>query len=104
MVDGATGDPKALGVAERALKLAPDSSAVLDTLGGLLVAKGDTAKGLEYIARATQLAPERHDIRLNYAKALLKAGKTEDARKELTQLQSVSDFPGKSEVADLLKK
>ncbi len=78
---------------------------MLDTLGVLLVAKGDTAKGIEHIAKAVQLAPDRHEIRLNYAKALLKAGRKDDARKELTQLQGVTqDFPGKSEVADLLKQ
>ena len=61
-------------------------------------------KGSEYLAKAVQLAPNRHEIRLNYAKALLKAGRKEEARKELTQLQEVSqDFPGKSEVAELLK-
>jgi len=102
---GKLGDPKALGYAERAFKVAPESGSVLDTLGVLLVAKGDTAKGLEYIAKAVQLAPDRHEIRLNYAKALLKAGRKDDARKELTQLQGVTqEFPGKSEVADLLKQ
>jgi cellulose synthase operon protein C len=101
---GQLGDPKALSYAERALKLAPDSPAVLDTMGVVLAAKGDTAKALEYMKRAVSLAPDRHDIRLNYAKALLKAGRTEDARKELLQLQAVSqDFPGKSEIAALLK-
>ncbi len=101
---GQQGDPKALGYAERALKLAPDSPLVLDTIGVLLVAKGDS-KGLEYQARAVALAPDRHDIRLNYAKSLLKLGRREEARKELTQLQDVSqDFPGKSEVAGLLKQ
>ena len=102
---GKLGDPKALGYAERAFKIAPESASVLDTLGVLLVAKGDAAKGIEYIAKAVQLAPNRHEIRLNYAKALLKAGRKDDARKELTQLQAVTqDFPGKSEVADLLKQ
>ncbi len=101
---GQQGDPKALGYAERALKLAPESPLVLDTVGVLYTSRGDAAKGVEYLTRAVALAPQRHDIRLNYAKALLKAGRTDDARKELEQLQKVSqDFPGKSEVAVLLK-
>lgn len=104
-VAGQLGDPKALGYAERALKLAPDNPAILDTTGVLLTAKGDVAKGLEYLTRAVTLAPDRHDIRLNYAKALLKAGRTEEARKELVKLQAVSqDFAGKSEIAALLKQ
>ncbi len=45
-------------------------------------------RALEYLARAVALAPDRHDIRLNYAKALVKAGRKDDARKELTQLQA----------------
>ncbi|HQR71465.1 MAG TPA: PEP-CTERM system TPR-repeat protein PrsT [Burkholderiaceae bacterium] len=102
---GQLGDPKALGYAERALKLAPDSPQILDTIGVLLVAKGDTAAGLERLSRAVALAPDRHDVRLNYAKALLKAGRTEEGRKELQQLQAVTqDFPGKAEVAALLKQ
>jgi putative PEP-CTERM system TPR-repeat lipoprotein len=102
---GQLDDPRAIGYAERALKIAPDSAAVLDTLGTLLTAKGDAAKGAEYLARAVRLAPQRHDFRLNYAKALLKTGRNEEARKELSQLQSVSDdFPGKAELPELLKK
>ena len=102
---GQLGDPKAIGYAERAVRLAPESAAALDTLGTLLVLKGDATKGLEYSKKATDLAPKRHDIRLNYAKALLKAGRTEEARKELTALQGVTDeFSGKSEIPSLLKQ
>ena len=102
---GQLGDAKAISYGERALQLAPNSPLVLDTVGVLLVDKGETAKGLEYLTRAVSLAPDRPDILLNYAKALLKAGRQEDARKELTRLQSIEqDYPGKSEVAALLKQ
>jgi putative PEP-CTERM system TPR-repeat lipoprotein len=102
---GQVGDPKAVAYAEQALKLAPDSPLVLDTVGVLVAASGDANRGVEYLARAVTLAPDRPDIRFNYAKALMKAGKTEQARKELTQLQAVEqDFSGKSEVAGLLKQ
>ena len=101
---GQLGDPKAIGYAERAVRLAPNSAAALDTLGTLLVSKGDASKGLEYLTKAAELAPKRHDIRLNYAKALAKAGRSDDARKELVALQAVADeFPGKSEIPALLK-
>ena len=102
---GQLGDPKSLGYAERALKLAPESPMVLDTIGVLLTARGDAAKGAEYLGRSVALAPTRHDIRLNYAKALIKAGRNEEAQKQLTQLQSVTEeFDGKAEVAALLKQ
>jgi cellulose synthase operon protein C len=101
---GQLGDPKAIGYAERAVRLAPDNAAALDTLGTLLVSKGDASKGLEYLTKAADLAPKRHDIRLNYAKALAKAGRPDDARKELVALQAVAEeFPGKSEIPELLK-
>lgn len=103
-IGGETGDPKALGYAERAVKLAPNSAPILDTYGTLLVKKGETAKGLEAIGRAAQAAPKRYDIRLNYARALAGAGQKEAARKELEALQAVpEDFPGKSEIPTLIK-
>ncbi len=103
-IGGELGDPKALGYAERAVKLAPNSAAVLDTYGTLLVKKGETAKGLEAMGRAAKAASNRYDIRLNYAKALAGAGKKDEARRELEALQAVpEDFPGKSEIAALLK-
>jgi putative PEP-CTERM system TPR-repeat lipoprotein len=104
-VAGTLGDPRAIGYAERAVKLAPDSAPALDTLGVLLVRKGDAAKGIEYLGRATTLAPDRHDIRFNYAKALVNAGRGDEARKQLSMLQGVTaDFPGKSEIPMLLKQ
>lgn len=101
---GQLNDPKAISYAERAVQLAPTSAPALDTLGVLLVAKGDVTKGVELLAKAAAIAPNRPDIRFNYAKALAKAGRAEEARKELTALQAVSeDFPGKSEIPALLK-
>lgn len=102
-VAGQLNDPKAISYAQRAVQLAPSAPA-LDTLGVLLVAKGDPGQGADVLAKAVALAPQRYDIRLNYAKALIKAGRLADARKELTALQAVSeDFPGKAEVAGLIK-
>lgn len=103
-IGGETGDPKALGYAARAARLAPNSAAVLDTYGMLLVKGGDTSKGLEVLKRATGLAPARYDLRLNYAKALAKAGQREEARRELETLQSVAeDFPGKSQIPEMIR-
>jgi Tfp pilus assembly protein PilF len=101
---GRVGDPRAITYAERAATLAPRNAAVLDTFGTLLIAKGDADKGLEYLARASALAPGRNDIRFNYAKALAKAGQKDAARTELERLQAVKDdFPGKAEIPELLR-
>lgn len=101
---GQLGDPQAVEYARRAVRLAPDNAAALDTLGSLLVAGGDIDRGLEHLRRATALAPKRSDIRLNYAKALIKAGKNAAAKSELLALRATSDDPaGKAEIASMLR-
>lgn len=103
-ISGELGDPKALGYAERASKLAPNNAAVLETYGMLLVKKGEADKSLRFLERASKLTPSRNDRRLNYAKALIEAGKKDDAREELEALQAVKEnYSGKNEVAGLLK-
>lgn len=97
-------DPKALELAERAHQLAPNQPAIMDTLGVLLVDKGDLQRGLELIGKALALAPQAAEIRLNYAKALIKANRKEEARKELDTLSQLGErFPLQAEVAALLK-
>ena len=103
-VSGELGDPKALDYAERALRLTSNDAAVLDTYGMLLLKKGDVEKALPALDRARQLAPGRRDLQLHYAKALIKAGRKDEARRELEALQGAKEsFVGKEEVAGLLK-
>jgi putative PEP-CTERM system TPR-repeat lipoprotein len=103
-IGGELGDPKAIGYAERAVKIAPNSAPILDTYGMLLIKKGETQTGLENVRRARELAPRRYDIRINYAKALAQAGQKDQARKELEALLAMpEDFPGKSEIPAMLK-
>jgi putative PEP-CTERM system TPR-repeat lipoprotein len=95
-------DPKALEHAEEANRLAPNHPAIMDTLGTLLVDSGQTARGLELLQKAAAQAPQAPAIRLNYAKALIKAGKKDAARKELDELAKLGDkFPAQAEVAQL---
>ena len=97
-------DPKAVSYAEQAYKLAPNQPAIMDTLGVLLVEQGNTERGLELLAKALQLSPQADDIRLNHARALLKAGKKAEAKQELETLAKLGDkFPAHAEVAALLK-
>ena len=98
-------DPRALGFAERAVALAPDSPVVLDTLGMLHLEQGDLKKAIESLARVRELAPERKDLRLHYAIGLLRAGRTDEGRAELRQLSSApEDFPGKASIPAMLAK
>ena len=63
----------------------------MDTLGWLLVEKGETARGVELLRRAVDLAPGSAELRLHLAKALLKAGdKVGAARKELAELTKLA--------------
>jgi putative PEP-CTERM system TPR-repeat lipoprotein len=97
-------DPKAIEYAEKAYKLAPDHPAIIDTLGGLLVERGDTARGLELLQKALSLAPQNAEIRFNLARALVKAGKKDAAKKELAELVKLGErFPAQAEVAKLLQ-
>lgn len=102
---GQAKDPKAIAHAEQANKLAPNQPAIMDTLGTLLVDQGkDVERGLSLLAKALELAPQAADVRLNYARALLKTGKSAPARQELETLAKLGDkFPAQAEVAALLK-
>ena len=96
--------PKALEYAEKANELAPNQPAIMDTLAVLIADKGDTAKAIELLKKAVSLAPQAASIQLNLAKTLIKAGKKEDARKELEALAKLGDkFPSQAEVSQLLK-
>jgi putative PEP-CTERM system TPR-repeat lipoprotein len=95
-------DPRALEYAEQANKLAPDQPTILDTLGVLLVQKGDAARGVELLRKAAALAPQVPEIRLNLARAQIKAGQKEAARKELDELSKLGDnFSQHAEVKQL---
>jgi cellulose synthase operon protein C len=96
-------DPKAVEYAERANTLAPGQAPIMDTLGMLLVERGETARGLELLQKASALAPNSGEIRLNLAKALIQAGQKDAARRQLDELAKLgSNFPRQAEVARLL--
>jgi Flp pilus assembly protein TadD len=79
-------DPSAIGYAQKALKIAPRHPAVLDTTGWLQVQEGNLEAGLPLLQQAHALAPASPEIELNLAKALLKAGRQDDARAHLEAL------------------
>ncbi len=97
-------DPKAVGYAEQANKLAPNKPELMDTLGNLLVERGEFDRGIDLLRKAVVLAPQAAAIRLNLARALLKAGQKAPAKIELDILSKLGDkFSGQAEVAQLLK-
>ena len=94
----------AIPMAQKALEIAPDQSAFMDTLAGLYADKGDYAKALEWQTKAVAKAPDQPLYKLNLARIHIKGGKKDLARKELDELAKLGDkFRGQSEVAALLK-
>jgi putative PEP-CTERM system TPR-repeat lipoprotein len=91
--------PDAVALAEKANKVAPNQPAFMDTLGMLLLEKGEVARANELLAKAAELAPQAPAIRLNYARALIKAGKKREARLVLEELAALGDkFPIRAEI------
>ena len=79
-------DPRAYDLAERAYRNAPAAPHVLDTLGWLLIERGDTARGLGLLSKARHLAPDKPGISYHLAVALEHAGLPMEAKRELEQL------------------
>jgi Tfp pilus assembly protein PilF len=95
-------DPLALEYAEKAYQQAPDSPAILDTLGWILVEQGDTARALPLLQRAASLAPDAAVIRYHFAISLFKSGDKINARKELEQLLASGQSFSEMDVAKKL--
>ncbi len=96
-------DPRAPEWAEQANRLAPDNAAIMDTLGWILAEKGDLKRGIELLQKSVAKAPQASELRLHLAKALVKAGRKDEARKELDTLAKLGEkYPKQPEVAKLL--
>jgi putative PEP-CTERM system TPR-repeat lipoprotein len=101
---GQMNDPKALEIAEKANRLAPNTPAIEDTLGSVLVATGDTKRGIELLRKAADADAKAHDIRLHLARALIKSGDKGAARVELETLAKLGEkYPRRVEVEKLLR-
>lgn len=79
-------DPRALPMAERALKAAPEAPSVLDTIGWMLVEQGNTARGVPLLQKAVDAQPENRDLRYHLAVGLAKSGDKKSARQELDKV------------------
>ena len=98
------GKPGAVEPAQRAVSLAPNDPATLDTLAGALMAEGRLPEAVQAQQKAVSVAPADPLIRLNLAKIALRAGNKALARTELDQLVAMgSRNPQREEALRLLK-
>ena len=99
------GDPRALTLAEDALRLRPSDPAISNTLGWILLQQGDVARATELLARAAKGLPNEPSVRYRYASVLAKSGNRERARAEVSSALSLDKpFPEREEAVALLQE
>lgn len=96
-------NPRALEMAENAYKIEPNNPRVMDTLGWVLVEKGNDPRGLGMLQKANTLVPENEEIRFHLAVGLSKAGDKVGAKKELDTLVTSKTFQSVEEAKRVLK-
>ncbi|MEO1766475.1 XrtA/PEP-CTERM system TPR-repeat protein PrsT [Thiobacter aerophilum] len=97
------GDARALEVAERAYRLAPDAPMVQDTLGWILIERKALERGRELIEQAYAGLPHHPVVRYHRAVALAQSGERAQARRELEALlKGGENFPEKAQARALL--
>ena len=100
-----TKDDRALATAERAYKVAPENASVADTLGILLVERGDAKRGMELLEKAAKALPNVAEIHYHLAQGWVKKGDKARARGELERALSINEkFSGHEEALGSLKK
>jgi len=82
---------QAQALAEKALKLAPDNGAVMDTLGLVLLYKGESEHALKLLKGAFKRVPEDPSVRYHLALAYQRTDKTALAR---VYLEPLLDWKG----------
>ncbi len=100
-----TGDERALEHALKAQQLAPESAAINDTLGWILVLKGQPVEGLRHLRNAHSRASANPEIRYHIGVALERLGRRQEAIVELEQaLGANQPFEGMAEARALLER
>jgi putative PEP-CTERM system TPR-repeat lipoprotein len=100
-----TGDSRAEATARAATELSPGSGLIADTLGWILVEKGEIKEGLRVLEQAAEQSPENRDVRFHLAAALARNDKEGEAVSVLKKLlDSDGKFPSRAEAEKLLKE
>ncbi|MGE4056607.1 MAG: tetratricopeptide repeat protein, partial [Vicinamibacterales bacterium] len=97
-------NPESVGLAERALTIAPDNAAMLDTLGFVHLELGQPDRALAPLQRAVELVPGSPSARIHLARALVATGKPDEARKELAHVRQLDNAQSYRNEIDELEK
>jgi tetratricopeptide (TPR) repeat protein len=99
------GDPRALELAERAYAGDPRYAPVGDTLGWILVQRGEHERGLKYLREAQSRDSRSPEIHYHIGATLSRMGRTQSAIKALERaLRSPAGFPDREDAAALLER
>ena len=97
-------DPRALDLAKRAYDKAPESPAILDTYGHMLLKQNQASESLKLLEKAAALAPKQNDIQLHLAEAYASNNNTSKAIAILEPLvNSDLEFSEKKTAISLLE-
>ena len=98
-------DPRAVELAKKAYEKAPNSAAILDTYGYILIKQGQPKEGLPMLEKAAALAPKANDIQFHLAEAYVANDNTKKAIEILeTLVKAEQDFSEKKAAVSLLAK
>jgi Flp pilus assembly protein TadD len=101
-------DPRALELAQKAFEKAPDAPTIADTLGWILVRKGESPKALPVLEKAAAAMPGSNEIQYHYAVALKDSGNADGAKGVLEKIiaskQASPEVVEAQKLLDTLKK
>lgn len=95
--------PEALNMAERAYKVAPNSAEIADTLGAILLKRGEFQKALVLLEKAVNLKPNDPNIQYHLAEVLVAKGDKKRAVELLEVITQVDQvFESKKRAFEML--
>ena len=96
---------RALAYAEKANTVAPNSAAIMDTLSGLLLSRGELDRAERLNLSALEKNPDSPTFLFRKARILEAAGKRDEATAVLTKiLQDQNTFPERDEAEEMLDR
>ena len=98
-------DPQAIDIAKKAYDKAPESAAILDTYGYILIKQDQAKAGLPILEKAASLAPKANDIQFHLAEAYTANDNKQKAIEILEIIvKAEQDFSEKKAAVSLLEK